>query len=111
MNRQIRDQILNSIIRGVQRNGDRIFSISQDTASCFVPRDSGMLAHSGVPNKLVNGFEISYNAPYALVVEVGIPRDIPITGTQIIHMKNGKTRALHNKRVIFIRRKRLSKFR
>ena len=110
MNTAIRESIIKAIIKGVQRNGERWFSLSQDYSACYVPVDSGNLRRSGIIKMDSEGYFLGYLCRYAAAVENGIPRDIPITGDQIIHMKNGKTRILHNKRVIFIRRKKLSKF-
>lgn len=34
---QIKKLVLEAIIKGIQRNGERIFSQSQQTEACFVP--------------------------------------------------------------------------
>lgn len=110
MDNRIRKEIMSAIISGVQRNGERIFNISQQTSSGYVPVDNGTLKRSGVSIYTPKGIIIKYTAPYSLVVETGIEQDIPIKGDQVIKMKNGRTRTLHNKRLIFIKRQRKSKF-
>lgn len=37
LNNDLRKQIFEAIVRGVQRNGERIFSTSMQTDQCFVP--------------------------------------------------------------------------
>jgi len=87
MNRETRNKIIEAVVLGIQRNGDRIFDISQQK----VPVDTGNLKRSGFVNRLDNGIEMGYRAPYAAAVENGIPRDVPITGTQVVH-RRGYTR-------------------
>lgn len=65
--------ILDAIIHGVRRNGQRIFDTSQNTAAGFVPVRTGMLKRSGYTNDLPNGIAIGYAAPYARKVEFGVP--------------------------------------
>lgn len=129
VSKRTKNLITQMIIKGIQRNGERIFNISQDTATCFVPVDTGNLKRSGSVEPLSNGVRIIYRAPYASEVEVGIPNDIPITGKQIVtirtYTRKGYTRkdgvyvpatvisehkvVYENKRLIRIRPK-MSKF-
>ena len=90
--RKLKEQIKEAVIKGIQRNADRIFDISQSTAECYVPTDTGVLKKSGAVNYLPNGAEILYTANYSSAVEFGIPSDIPIEGTQIVKVRAFKRR-------------------
>lgn len=92
MNKNLKDKIIAAVVKGIQRNGDKVFSISQDTAGCLVPVNTGMLKKSGYTNYLPLGIEIGYRTPYAGIVETGIEQDIPIEGTQIVRVKSYRRR-------------------
>lgn len=80
------------IIKGIQRNGDRILDRSQQTDACFVPVDKGFLKNSGYKKDLPNGVEIGYTAPYAARVHYGGPF-IPYTGTQTVNVRQHRRRS------------------
>jgi hypothetical protein len=82
-----RRKIVDAIIKGVQRNGDRIFDISQDTSAGFCPVDKGTLKKSGYINYPSNGVEMGYTADYASVVEFGTEGG-PIEGTQVVKVSS-----------------------
>ena len=115
---KLKKQIEEAVIRGIRRNAERIFNLSQDTASCYVPVDTGMLKRSGYINETPKGSEIGYRASYASSIEFGAPEQ-PITGTQTVKVKSFKrkdgsivqahTKKYVNKRLIRIRPKH-SKF-
>ena len=83
---ELKQAIREALISGIRRNGERIFGISQDTASCFCPVDTGFLKRSGATRFLPKGIEIFYTSPYAADVEFGRPGK-PITGTQTVKVK------------------------
>lgn len=87
VNRKLYDEIKKVIVKGIQRNGDRIFSISQDTAGCYVPVDTGFLKASGNTEPLQNGVEIIYRADYSAKVEFGSD-EREIEGTQRVYVKS-----------------------
>jgi hypothetical protein len=86
MNKKLRNKINRAIIEGIRRNGERIFDISQDNAKGFVPVDRGILKQSGDTNKIRNGIEIFYKAPYSHIIEFGMPESY-FKGTQVVHIK------------------------
>ena len=88
----VRKIVKDAIIKGIQRNGDRIFNTSQSTESCYVPRVTGFLAHSGDAIRTPNGIKLVYVAPYSSRVEFGGPA-IPYTGTQTVHIKAHKRKS------------------
>lgn len=69
--KQLESKLRKAIIKGLQRNGDRIFDVSQRTEECYVPVDTGMLKKSGYKKNISKGFEIGYVTPYAADVEYG----------------------------------------
>jgi hypothetical protein len=71
--REIRKNIHEAIVKALRRTGEDIFSLSQQTDMCYVPRAprGGTLAASGYTKNLPNGIEIGYTAPYASDVEYG----------------------------------------
>lgn len=89
----VKKSIRDLIIKGVQRNADRIFDISQSTQACYVPVDTGMLKKSGTIEHTDKGAIIAYRTDYASDVELGIEADIPIEGEQKIYVKKHKRRA------------------
>ena len=117
--RYLRKAILQAIISGIRRNGERIFDIANDTETCHVPVDTGNLKHSGyIDTKYPGGMEIGFTAPYASAVELGSPAK-PITGTQSIYThgyrrKDGVMVAPHYKHFVGKRliafRPKMSKF-
>ena len=129
VNKKLIAQINKAVVKGIQRNVNRIFDLSQDTQACYIPTDTGNLKRSGVFIELKDGAKIQYRAPYSSDVEFGIEADRPIQGTQVLHIpmhtRKGYTRkdgkyvkpvsvkahdvTLVNKRVIRIRPKH-SKF-
>lgn len=78
--------IKKAIILGIQRNGNRIFLRSLDTAGCFVPVDTGFLKSTGSVDHLSNGVEIKFAAPYSSDVEFG-HEDRPINTTQRVYVR------------------------
>ena len=88
----IRKAVKNAIIKGIQRNGERIFSTSQSTESCYVPVDTGFLKHSGNTENTKNGIILKYSAPYSAKVEFG-NLTIPYVGTQTVHIKAHKRKS------------------
>lgn len=94
-------EIKKAIIGGIQRNGERIFHRSQQTQECFVPVDRGTLKRSGYTNKLVNGVEIGYTAPYASRVEAGGPAT-PYKGTQVVKVRGYTRRAYTRKDGVYV---------
>ena len=129
MNSQQKLAIRKAISEGIYRNAERIFNLSQNTAACYVPVDTGNLKRSGVIERITGGARIAYRAPYSADVEFGIDQARPIEGVQVVHKRavkrkgyrtaNGtyvpsKTIAAHdvtyeNKRLVRIRPK-ISKF-
>ena len=93
---KIRKKIEDAVIRGIRRNAERIFNLSQSTSSCYVPIDKGFLSHSGYKSDTDKGSEIGYRAPYSHDVEFGAPEK-PITGTQIVKVKSHKVRSYKRK--------------
>ncbi len=93
VSKELQNTIKNIIIKSIQKNGDRIFYRSQDTAGCFVPILTGDLKRSGYVRQQSNGVIMGYQEGYAADVEVG--RDArPIEETQTIYVpshrkKNG----------------------
>lgn len=85
------------IIRGLQRNGDRIFHTSQQTQSCYVPVAKGILKNSGYKKDLPTGVEIGYTAPYAARVHYGGPF-IPYTGVQTVNIRQHRRRGYTDKK-------------
>lgn len=79
--------VIDAIVKGIQRNGERCFDISQQTVEGYVPVDTGFLKGSGFVERLKRGVQFGYRAKYASVVEHGIANDIPIRGNQIVHIK------------------------
>lgn len=107
---KMRKAIRDAILEGIRRNAERIFDLSQEK----VPVDRGFLKDSGAVNFLpTESVDIIYRAPYSSQVHDGIPEDIPITGTQTVHVpgyrrKDGTFVRAHdvtykNKRVVQIR--------
>jgi hypothetical protein len=86
MDKKLRAKINKAVIEGIRRNGDRIFDLSQDTARGFVPTDRGILKQSGYTRNIRNGVEIGYKAPYASIIEIGMPESY-YKGTQVVHIK------------------------
>lgn len=89
---QLKIAIREALIKGIRRTGERIFSTSQETSKCYVPRDTGTLAKSGYIKPLENGIEIGYAATYSAKVEQGNPRT-PYSGDQTVHIKKYKRKA------------------
>ena len=86
--KQVINALRKALIRGIQRNGERIHNTSQDTVGCFVPVQKGLLKMSGnIPEKLPNGVEIRYRADYSYKIEFGDPGGQPYTGTQKVWTK------------------------
>lgn len=77
----LRKKILNSIVKGIQRNGDRIFTTSQ--IEC--PVRTGYMKNTGVKEDLSNGMRIAYRAKYAAAVHNGSP-ERPIKGVQTVNV-------------------------
>ena len=75
-------QIRSAVYKGIKRNADRIFDLSQKDC----PVDRGTLKRSGYVRKLKNGAVIGYRAPYAAAVEFGT-KAFPIVGDTIIKVK------------------------
>jgi len=86
MNKRLKQKISKAVIEGIRKNADRIFDLSQDTTAGYVPVDIGTLKLSGISEDIKGGKKIAYRTNYAAQVEFGIPEDIPITGTQKIHV-------------------------
>mgnify|MGYP001570207808 CR=1 FL=1 len=112
---ELKNLILQAIVDGIRRNGERIFNLSQATEKCYVPRVTGFLAMSGGVEPITNGVELRYRASYSEIVHDGRETAIPITGTQRIYRptyrrKNGSVVQGHwveytNKKLIGFRPK------
>ena len=87
--------IMDAIVKGIKRNAERIFDISQNTEGCFVPVNTGFLKQSGGVEPLPDGATIRYRADYAADVEFGTQGE-PWSGTQEVrtrsHKRKGYTR-------------------
>lgn len=99
--RSLHELVLKAIILGIQRNGDRVFSTSQNTDACFVPVDKGTLKRSGFVEKLPRGIRIGYTAPYAARVHSGGPA-IPFKGTQVIHVGAHKRKGYEREDGVYV---------
>jgi hypothetical protein len=95
-------EIIDAVVKGVQRNGERILNISQDTAGCFVSVNTGNLKRSGSVVPLDNGVRIQYLSPYASEVENGIESDIPIQGDQVVTIKTHTRKGYTNKNGVYV---------
>jgi hypothetical protein len=84
--KELRQDVLEALIKGVRRNGERIFDISQNTEDGYVPVDRGTLKKSGYTFLKPNGIEIGYTAPYARDVEFGRQAK-PFSGVQKVRIK------------------------
>ena len=87
--------IMDAIVKGIKRNAERIFDISQNTEGCFVPVNTGFLKQSGGVEPLSDGASIRYRADYAADVEFGTQGE-PWSGSQDVrtrsHKRKGYTR-------------------
>jgi len=81
--------IMDVIVKGIQRNAERIFDISQNTEGCFVPVNTGFLKQSGGIESLPDGASIRYRADYAADVEFGTQGE-PWSGTQDVRIRSHK---------------------
>lgn len=93
VSRQLHNTIKSLIIKGIQKNSQRIFDRSQDTAGCHVPVLTGKLKLSGFVRPHLQGAVIGYAAPYSSDVEFGREAR-PIEEVQTIYVpshrkKNG----------------------
>lgn len=88
MKTSLRRGIIKAIVRGIQRNADRIFAESQ--LQC--PVDTGFLKNTGVKDDIPGGSRIAYRTSYAAVVHFGA-REKPIKGTQIVNVKEYKRKS------------------
>ena len=88
--------ITDAIVKGIKRNAERIFNISQDTEGCFVPVDIGTLKQSGEKADLNDGATIRYRADYAAEIEFGTPAQ-PWSGPQEVRTKTHKRSAYTRK--------------
>ena len=86
MKARLRQDIDKAIVEGVRRNGERIFSISQDNSKGFVAVDRGILRQSGYTRRIRGGIEIGYKAPYSSIIENGMPESY-YKGNQVIHVR------------------------
>lgn len=91
----LNDLIMDAIVKGIKRNAERIFDISQNTEGCYVPVNTGFLKQSGGVEALPDGASIRYRADYAADVEFGT-QGTPWSGTQEVrtrsHKRKGYTR-------------------
>jgi len=85
VSKKAKKQVVQAVIKGIQRNGDRVFDISQQEG--YVPVDTGFLKASGYVERKKNGVKIGYRADYASAIEFGIPNDVPIKGDQVVHRR------------------------
>ena len=88
--------ITDAIVKGIKRNAERIFDISQNTDGCFVPVDTGFLKQSGGVEALNNGATIRYRADYAAEIEFGTPSQ-PWSGPQEVRTRTHKRSAYTRK--------------
>ena len=87
---------MDAIVKGIKRNADRIFDISQNTEGCFVPVNTGTLKQSGGVEALHNGASIRYRADYAAAVEFGTPGE-PWSGSQDVRIRSHKRKGYTRK--------------
>jgi hypothetical protein len=88
--------IMDAITKGIKRNAERIFDISQNTEGCYVPVDTGFLKQSGGVEPLSNGASIRYRADYAAEVEFGTKGE-PWSGSQDVRVRTHKRNAYTRK--------------
>ena len=93
--------IMDAIVKGIKRNAERIFDISQNTEGCFVPVNTGFLKQSGGVEPLHNGASIRYRADYAAEVEFGT-QGKPWSGTQVVRTRSHKRRGYLRKDGTFV---------
>lgn len=99
--KELKRAINETLIKGLQRWGDRVFDLSQQTEYCYVPTDTGFLKMSGNKVDLPKGFYIIYRAKYASVVEMGSPAR-PVIGTFEYRIRAHRVKAFRRKDGVFI---------
>ena len=92
VSKKLAREIKEATILGIRRNGDRIFSLSQQKC----PVDFGTLLKSGYVNPLSDGVEIGYKVPYAAAVHSGV-EEKSITGNQVVHIQGTSKRKAHDR--------------